>query len=208
MATPAQIAANIANAQHSTGPRSDEGKQRAAANSTKHGLTGAFAVLPNENQKEFDDLFLSLVDEFSPQSEHETFLVEQMAQSRWRVARIDRLETSTHARSMEKGHADIDSDARVADFLLEKGAAILATFARYRTAAQNAYHKCEKQLVDARSGRAAAQTVLAIDAAIAGLAKKRDFQTNPIPAAPKLRNEPNLEPREAGAAENDLGKAA
>jgi hypothetical protein len=64
--------------------------------------------------------------------------------------------------------------------------------------------------VDSRSGLAAAQTVLAIDAAIAGLAKPR-CETNPIPtgpATPKLQNEPNSQPKGAPVAESRAGKAA
>ena len=38
MASPAQIAANRANAQRSTGPRTEQGKARAASSSFKHGL--------------------------------------------------------------------------------------------------------------------------------------------------------------------------
>jgi hypothetical protein len=38
MATDAQIAANQANAQHSTGPKSETGKANSSRNATKHGM--------------------------------------------------------------------------------------------------------------------------------------------------------------------------
>ena len=41
--------ANARNAQHSTGPKSDEGKKRSSMNALKHGLTAVEAVLPNED---------------------------------------------------------------------------------------------------------------------------------------------------------------
>src|SRR5947209_9769583 len=50
----AQTAANRHNAKHSTGPRTEEGKRRSAANSTKHGLTSSAVVLPNESQEEYE----------------------------------------------------------------------------------------------------------------------------------------------------------
>lgn len=39
MATPAQIRANRANAQRSTGPKTAAGRQKSAQNARKHGLT-------------------------------------------------------------------------------------------------------------------------------------------------------------------------
>ena len=43
MATPAQIAANTANAQRSTGPRTEAGKSITSQNATTHGLCRAIA---------------------------------------------------------------------------------------------------------------------------------------------------------------------
>src|SRR4051794_4000748 len=94
MATAAQITANQNNAARSTGPKTPEGKSAAARNSTKHGLSGAFTVLAHEDQDEFDILLVCLRDEMKPADEHESFLLGQMAQARWRLARIQRLETA------------------------------------------------------------------------------------------------------------------
>ena len=101
MATAAQITANQTNAAHSTGPKTPEGKSAAARNSTKHGLSGAFTVLPHEDQDEFDILLVCLRDEFHPANQHETFLVELMAGSRWRLARARRLETAIFNQMLE-----------------------------------------------------------------------------------------------------------
>ena len=89
MSTAAQIEANRANAAHSTGPRIPEGKQRSAANSTSHGLSGSSAgILANENLTELQQLRTEYLDEFLPSTAHELFLVEQMISARWRIARI------------------------------------------------------------------------------------------------------------------------
>src|ERR1700761_7701695 len=45
MATPAQVAANQANSQKSTGPKSPDGKTRSSRNSFKHGLYSKDLVL-------------------------------------------------------------------------------------------------------------------------------------------------------------------
>ena len=55
MASEAQIAANRANAQHSTGPTSPEAKQNLAMHAYQHGLAGsAFVVLPNEDRDAYE----------------------------------------------------------------------------------------------------------------------------------------------------------
>ncbi len=38
---------NIANAQHSTGPKTPEGKKKSSLNALRHGLTGQIVVMPD-----------------------------------------------------------------------------------------------------------------------------------------------------------------
>jgi hypothetical protein len=47
MATAAQIHANRANAQKSTGPRTAEGKAKVAQNAVQHGLLAQRTIVPN-----------------------------------------------------------------------------------------------------------------------------------------------------------------
>lgn len=61
MATPAQIAANRANAQKSTGPRTDDGKAASRYNALKHGLDAASVLLPGESAEDFQ----AIVDEYT-----------------------------------------------------------------------------------------------------------------------------------------------
>src|SRR5215831_9691263 len=114
MATAAQVTANQANATHSTGPKTPEGKAAAARNATRHGLSGAFTVLPHEDQDEFDTLLASLRVEFHPANQHESFLVEQMAQSRWRLSRGRRLETAMFETMLLGEVNDADPDRQLA----------------------------------------------------------------------------------------------
>ncbi len=81
--TSAQIAANQSNAQHSTGPKTWEGKAVSALNNFRHGFTGAFTVLPWEDQNEFDMLLGALREEHKPSGLTETILVDKMAQALW-----------------------------------------------------------------------------------------------------------------------------
>ena len=54
MATQSQIEANRRNAQKSTGPRSEEGKQTSARNATKFGLFSRHVLLPGDDEAEFE----------------------------------------------------------------------------------------------------------------------------------------------------------
>ncbi|MBV9745513.1 MAG: hypothetical protein JO099_17270 [Acidobacteriia bacterium] len=47
--SPAQLAANRANAQLSTGPTSEAGRHRSSLNATKHGLSGRTVVLSGKD---------------------------------------------------------------------------------------------------------------------------------------------------------------
>src|SRR4051794_37441942 len=80
MSSSAQITANQANAQHSTGPKTAEGIARSSINNFRHGLTGAFTVLAWEKQEQFDQLLESLRGEHTPSTPTETLLVERIAQ--------------------------------------------------------------------------------------------------------------------------------
>jgi hypothetical protein len=182
MATAAQITANQNNAAHSTGPKTPEGKSAAARNSTKHGLSGAFTVLPHEDRDEFDILLACLRDEFQPANQHETFLVEQMAQSRWRLSRGQRLETAVFDQMLAS--PEEDPDHRIAAKLLAGGDRALATLQRYAAAAERSYYKAHAELLKSRQLRNEAKTVETIDAAVIG----RLVNAPP----PRLRNEPKF----------------
>src|SRR6516225_1254163 len=56
MASSAQVVANIENATHSTGPRTEEGKARASQNAIKHGLTSNRCLLLPDEGELVDDI--------------------------------------------------------------------------------------------------------------------------------------------------------
>jgi hypothetical protein len=93
MATPAQVAANQANSQKSTGPASPEGKARSSRNSFKHGLYSKDLVLPNEDPAELDQLRASLRAEHQPINTTEDMLVNDIAENFWRLRRMREFET-------------------------------------------------------------------------------------------------------------------
>ena len=83
MSTPAQIAANRANSQLSTGPKTAAGKEAICFNNLRHGLAGAFHILQWEDEEDFDTLKLGLEAEYKPQTATEQILVQRMAQHEW-----------------------------------------------------------------------------------------------------------------------------
>jgi hypothetical protein len=91
--TPRKIAANRANAQKSTGPRTPEGRARAALNSLKHGLNSEIVVVPSEVPADFAEFRQALQDEFQPADPDQALLFEHMVAAAWRLRRIRRLET-------------------------------------------------------------------------------------------------------------------
>src|SRR5579863_4918418 len=80
MATPAQIAANRANAQHSTGPRTDEGKLRASQNALRHGLCAGAPLMNDEKGEDSHQLLAALREEHQPVGPTEEILVYKMAE--------------------------------------------------------------------------------------------------------------------------------
>ena len=91
-ATEKQVTANRANAQKSTGPKSEEGKAAVSQNRTVHGLTGAFQVLEGESQAKFDALVDQLMIDEQPVGIAEIELVKKMAQHMWLSERASRFQ--------------------------------------------------------------------------------------------------------------------
>src|SRR5450755_4283927 len=92
MATPAQIAANQANSQKSTGPRSVEGKSASRFNALKHGIDAASIVIPGEDPADYDALAADYLSDFRPQSTSEAFNVQTMLRADWQKRRLQRVE--------------------------------------------------------------------------------------------------------------------
>jgi len=89
-----RAAINRANSQHSTGPKTQAGKQRSSLNALRHGLTGQIIVLPGEDLEAYRSHVDSFIDEYHPQGATETHLVQSLADTAWRQNRVAALENN------------------------------------------------------------------------------------------------------------------
>ena len=113
-ASPAQIAANRANALKSTGPRTEEGKEAARRNSLKHGLTGGGVVVPGEDEQEVALRAAALEAELAPGgSVLAGLLVRQVAIASVRIERAFRHETALIAERMRRAGDVFDDERRI-----------------------------------------------------------------------------------------------
>ena len=72
----AQLHANRANAQHSTGPTSESGKAKASMNALKTGLTGQTVLLPTEEPVVYQAFVESLAALYAPATDQEHRLLQ------------------------------------------------------------------------------------------------------------------------------------
>ncbi len=93
MASAAQITANRLNAQHSTGPRTLEGKARSSQNALKSGFCSAALVVPPEMRAEFDEYRAGLLKSTAPQTAIEEDYFRRMLLSGWNLIRVQEAET-------------------------------------------------------------------------------------------------------------------
>jgi hypothetical protein len=101
--TEAQLEANRANALHSTGPRTDAGRERSSLNAMKHGLTGRTVVLPKEDKVEYRAFCKRMIDSLHPATPVEEELAQSIADQYWRLRRVRAIEEGMN----ERGEATI-----------------------------------------------------------------------------------------------------
>ena len=84
--------ANQANAQHSTGPRTEEGKAASSQNARKHGLCAKEVILQPHEEEEFGELLQEHLTTIQPEGVMEHTLLDEMVAATWNLRRIRRME--------------------------------------------------------------------------------------------------------------------
>ncbi|WP_321475072.1 SEC-C domain-containing protein [uncultured Paludibaculum sp.] len=88
MASAAQITANRANAQQSTGPRSEQGKTRSSQNNLRYGFRSQSVLLPGDDPAEYEELLDELTVHFDADDLTTQRYVREMADAEWRLRRV------------------------------------------------------------------------------------------------------------------------
>ena len=99
------------NGTKSNGPITAEGKAISSQNSLKHGLSSSRVVLPHESQEAYDRLEASFTNRFKPADEIEVELVQEMAAARWRLRRIQSMETALFKKAIQQQQEILGPDA-------------------------------------------------------------------------------------------------
>jgi hypothetical protein len=122
LTTPAQLAANRANAQLSTGPRTSAGLAKSSKNAVKSALTGQTVLLPTDNVAEYASFLDAFQRDLKPVGQTECELVQIIVDCFWRLRRINALEFAlyTHGHSQfEHAFDDQPEENRAGMILLQ-----------------------------------------------------------------------------------------
>ena len=88
-----QIEANRGNARKSTGPITEEGKQRSRCNAVRHGLTAETVIGTLEDAEDYKAFEAAIIADYDAQSAVERELVLRLASLLWRLRRATTMET-------------------------------------------------------------------------------------------------------------------
>jgi hypothetical protein len=177
MATPRQIAANRANAQKSTGPRTPKGKGNSRFNALKHGIFAVHQIMSGEKPEDLAELSAEYHEQFTPATSAECALVDTLVHNEWRLRRMRRIEARLWIdasglyliRNIDYTITATSGGAFGAD------SAIFERLQRVVNACERAYHLAAHELDRLQSEPAAPQP----QQAILTSAKLASFRNNP-----------------------------
>jgi hypothetical protein len=132
MASPSRNEINRANAQYSTGPKTEAGKKQSSLNALRHGLTGQIVVMPTEDLAAYQLHLNSFTDELNPKGAIEAHLVQALADTSWRLNRVAALETNLLSLGMTHATGISDAPQQVQDAM-----SIVASLERQSKALSN-----------------------------------------------------------------------
>ena len=138
MSSASQIA-NAANAQLSTGPRTEEGKRQSSQNSRTHGLTAQHPSIPDEDRAAFHQLRAQLHAETKPQGALQQIIFEELVHSAWNLHRVRAMEAQLNASAPDA----LLTDASLTD---DGPAAKLDRLARHHTRIERAFFRSLREL--------------------------------------------------------------
>jgi hypothetical protein len=112
MTSTAQFESNFANAQKSTGPRTENGKHRTRLNAYRHGLTGQINLLTVAEHEAFEKHCTSIRESLAPVGGLEIELAQSIAEDHWRLKRARAIETGIFALGQQGALGSLATAAR------------------------------------------------------------------------------------------------
>jgi hypothetical protein len=153
MSAAARALINRENAQASTGPKTQFGKEVSKMNALGHGMASKTVVLPHESAEEYQQMHRGFIDSYNPANEREKQLVELIAQSFWRLQRCYGVERA-FLENRIAASGEEDPDAAMANLFIDKAEANrMRLLMRYITAAERAHNKALADLHKAQGER-------------------------------------------------------
>jgi hypothetical protein len=109
-----QTQANRRNASKSTGPTTEEGKQRSRRNALRHGLTAETVIGALEDAEDYKEFEAAITADYEAQSAVERELVLRLASLLWRLRRATTIETGLFEVQADMGNPakDVDPGSR------------------------------------------------------------------------------------------------
>ncbi len=154
MTTEAQIEANRRNSQHSTGPRTEAGKEASRRNALRHGLAArTLVVAPGEDAADFAAFAADLRQDLAPGGAFEEALVQRITILAWRLERVARIE----AELLMAEASLVASEAGLPEPPLDVVPAELTALARYEATIDRAFERAMKMLRERQKMRLAGE---------------------------------------------------
>jgi hypothetical protein len=156
-----QLAANRANAQKSTGPKTPAGKRSSSRNALRHGLFAKAILIDGESPEVFKQLLTALEKEFRPETPTEIAMVDNLAAAQWRRVRLWTLESAGLIHQMRRQAAANSLEDSPTRAMLAAGdpAMPLDRIRRYETGLDRQHHRALHTLMrlrDEKNARAKA----------------------------------------------------
>jgi len=158
MTSDKQTEANRLNAQHSTGPRSDEGKARSSRNALKTGIDSESLILPGEDPAELEALRAEYYALHQPVTPEERDTVDAAVVAVWLMRRFRRMEAQ-----LTQHEIDTTEKLDTANPLGHIFSQASGKFLRLQTrmnAAERSFHRNSDRLAILKSRRVPAEPVV------------------------------------------------
>lgn len=139
-----QIKANQENAEKSTGPISTEGKEIVARNAIRHGILSTRTYVEDGEQELYREFSERLTRCLNPNGSYESFLVDRIVSTAWRLRRVIHVESLL----LRKSHDFLYSDPSCAAFV--SNSTSMATLSRYERSLENSLYRTVKELKNFR----------------------------------------------------------